>query len=289
MFTILIYFLFTPVFHIIWKRFNSIRFSTHGMSCYFKIVNKWRESESVCFKMLSNSLFRLTWIIIIKLKRLMMPNAFWSILCNNAYYQNAFIFYSKISILTFIWPDQINDTRPQNLFQQSIEKDIVWAIAGGLPDKEKRVALLGSSRSFQKESTIENMKKSKINYLLTIPKSPGYTVCKTYLVFLIGVMEVLELPYIFLHTDEQMYARGLHIIWKQRILRLRIILIMGNFYQLLVFQRVLFKRYNCLDLKDCWIQEELLSGQLVKRLKWDIITVQCVYMKKDLMLLFKEE
>ena len=65
----------------------------------------------------------------------MMPNAFWYILCNNAYYQNAFIFYWKISILTFIWPDQINDTRPQNLFQQSIEKDIVWATAGGLPDK----------------------------------------------------------------------------------------------------------------------------------------------------------
>ena len=260
------------------------------MSCYFKIVNKWRESESVCFNMLSNSLFRLTWIIIIKLKRLMIPNAFWSILCNNVYCQNAFIFYWKISILTFIWTDQINDTRPQNLFQQSIEKDIVWAIAGGLPDKEKRVALLGSSRSFQKESTIENMKKSKINYLLTIPKSPGYTVCKTYLDFLIGVMEVLELPYIFLHTDEQMYARVLHIIRKQRILRSRIILIIiGNFYQFFVFQRVLFKRYNCLGSKDCWIQEELLSGQLAKRLKGDIITVQCVYMKKDLMLLFKEE
>ena len=151
------------------------------------------------------------------------------------------------------------------------------------------MALLGSSRSFQKESTIENMKKSKINYLLTIPKSPGYTVCKTYLDFLIGVMEVLELPYIFLHTDEQMYARVLHIIRKQRILRSRIILIMGNFYQFFVFQRVLFKRYNCLDSKDCWIQEELLSGQLAKRLKGDIITVQCVYMKKDLMLLFKEE
>ena len=152
------------------------------------------------------------------------------------------------------------------------------------------MALLGSSRSFQKESTIENMKKSKINYLLTIPKSPGYTVCKTYLDFLIGVMEVLELPYIFLHTDEQMYARVLHIIRKQRILRSRIILIIiGNFYQFFVFQRVLFKRYNCLGSKDCWIQEELLSGQLAKRLKGDIITVQCVYMKKDLMLLFKEE
>ena len=149
----------------------------------------------------------------------------------------------------------------------------MWAIAGGLPDKEKRVALLGSSRSFQKESTIENMRKSKINNLLTITKSPGYTVCNTYLDFLIGVMEVLELPYIFVHTDEHGYASVLHIIWKQRILYSRIILIMGNFYHLFVFQRVLFKRYNCLGLQDCWIQEELLSGQLAKRLKGDITTV----------------
>ena len=63
--------------------------------------------------------------------------------------------------------------------------------------------LLGSWKSVRKESTIENMKKSKINYLPTIPKIPEYFVCKTYLGFLIDTMEVLQLSYIFVHADEQ--------------------------------------------------------------------------------------
>ena len=53
--------------------------------------------------------------------------------------------------------------------------------------------LLGSWTSFQKETTIENMKNPKINYLPTIPKSPEYPVCETYLDFLIDTMKVLEL------------------------------------------------------------------------------------------------
>ena len=73
-----------------------------------------------------------------------------------------------------------------------IEKDIAWAVARGLPDKEKQMALLVSWKYFRKESTIENIKKPKLNYLPTIPKSLEYACCKTYLDLLIGTMEVLE-------------------------------------------------------------------------------------------------
>ena len=41
-----------------------------------------------------------------------------------------------------------------------------------------RIPLLGSWTSFQKETSIEYMKKSKINYLPTIPKSLEYPFCK---------------------------------------------------------------------------------------------------------------
>ena len=37
--------------------------------------------------------------------------------------------------------DEINNTMSKNLLQESIEKDIAWAIAGGLPDKEKQMPL----------------------------------------------------------------------------------------------------------------------------------------------------
>ena len=57
--------------------------------------------------------------------------------------------------------DQINDTMSQNLIQENIAKDIARAITRGLPDKEKLVPLLGSWPSFQKQTTIENMKTPK--------------------------------------------------------------------------------------------------------------------------------
>ena len=38
-------------------------------------------------------------------------------------------------------------------FKKRIEKDAAWAITEGLPNKEKRISLLGSWTSFQKEGT----------------------------------------------------------------------------------------------------------------------------------------
>ena len=134
-----------------------------------------------------------------------------------------------------------------------MEKDTAWAMAGGFPDKEKRMTLLGSWTSFQKETTIEYKKKSKINYLPSILKSPEYPVCKIYLHFLLDTIEVLELPYIFVQAYKQVYGRILHIIWKHRDLfnrSTKIIPIIGGFYQMHVFQRVIFNRYNCLGLQD---------------------------------------
>ena len=40
-----------------------------------------------------------------------------------------------------------------------------------------------------------------------IPESLGYPVCRTYLDFLVETIEVLELPYIFVQADEQVYTR----------------------------------------------------------------------------------
>ena len=60
----------------------------------------------------------------------------------------------------------------QNLLQERIEKDTGLTIARGLPDEKKRMPLLGSWTSFQKETE-------------------EYPVCKTYFDFLVGTMEVL--------------------------------------------------------------------------------------------------
>ena len=65
---------------------------------------------------------------------------------------------------------------------------------------------------------------------------------------------------------------------------------MDGFDQMRNFQRVLFKRELFSFYKiGLLILEELPPDQLVKHLEGVITTAQCAYIKKDLIILFKEE
>ena len=75
--------------------------------------------------------------------------------------------------------------------------------------------LLSSRTSFQQESTIRNMKKSKIKYSPTISKSPDHPVCERYLDFLLGYWSS-GIVVCKVQADEEVYIRILHIIWKYR-------------------------------------------------------------------------
>ena len=107
--------------------------------------------------------------------------------------------------------------------------------------------------TFSNRNCHREHEKSKTSYLPTIPNSREYPVCKTYLHFLVDTIEAPELPYIFLPADEQVCTRVLHIIWKYKDLYSIIIPIMDAFYQIRVFQRVLFKRYSCFRLQDWFV------------------------------------
>ena len=146
--------------------------------------------------------------------------------------------------------DEINDTMSQNLLQVSTEKNIALLIAGCLPYKEKRMPLLGSVDT-SKRNNIENMKKSKINYLLTIPKSSKYPVCERYLEFLVDFMEVLELHICKrrltgVRQDFIYYIEAHRSSFKNNSQY-------GWFPSTACFQKVLFKRYNCMGLKDWFV------------------------------------
>ena len=51
-------------------------------------------------------------------------------------------------------------------------------------------------------------------YLPVTPHPPEYPVCKEYLDLLIDMIEELEIPYIFVHSDEMVSAKLCNILWK---------------------------------------------------------------------------
>ena len=61
---------------------------------------------------------------------------------------------------------------------------------------------------------------------------------------MLDMMEDLGLGHIFAHSDEQVYARLAHIIWKDPQLYQNIVILMGGFHQLRVKQKIIHKRHS---------------------------------------------
>lgn len=96
----------------------------------------------------------------------------------------------------------------------------------------------------------------------TIPKSPLYPVFKTHLDFFSEAIEYFELPDIFAHVDEQVCARILYLLWKHKDIYSNIIPLMERFLQLHIFQRILFKRYGCLNFQDWFVDDGKIAAGL---------------------------
>eukprot|EP00794_Sanderia_malayensis_P017934 gene17934-19723_t len=131
--------------------------------------------------------------------------------------------------------ENFTDKDDRGILDQSFDKDLVWGIAGGLPQPDtgnEEYPQIGSWTAFQKQVSDVKIIKSVINYMPTIDAPPEYNVCKDYLDSMVDVMELLDAPHIFVHADEQVYARVLHLMWKHKEEYKNIIPILGGFHQL---------------------------------------------------------
>ena len=75
------------------------------------------------------------------------------------------------------------------------------------------------------------------------PHPPEYAMyrpctCEQNLDFLGEVILDLEIPYIFAHSDEAVYSKLCHILWKNSPLYTNIIVLMGGFHQLRLKQKL---------------------------------------------------
>lgn len=92
------------------------------------------------------------------------------------------------------------------------------------------------------------------------PDTPDYPVCKEYLDCLLGMIADLEIPHIFVHADEMVYAKLYHIIWKNPDLYRKIKVLMGGFHQLRVCQRLIHKRHAAKGYKQWWVDAEIIAS-----------------------------
>ena len=78
-------------------------------------------------------------------------------------------------------------------------------------------------------------------FMPVISQPPKHDVCKYYLDILNGVIKDLGLNHIFIHADQDVYAKLVQITWKHGDLYKKHIVLFGNFHVLKVRQRSIYK------------------------------------------------
>ena len=69
----------------------------------------------------------------------------------------------------------------------------------------------------------------------------------------------VEISHIYVHADEMVYSKLCHIIWKNPELYKCIVTLMGGFHQLRVKQRLIYKRSNCIGIKEWCINAGIIA------------------------------
>ena len=102
-------------------------------------------------------------------------------------------------------------------------------------------------------------------YFPITPAPPEYPICKTYLYFLLDMIEELHNPRIFVHSDEAVCSKLCHILWKNTELYKDVILLMGGFHQLRDMQKIIYKKYHCTDMRQwCFDAGTIAKGSSEK-------------------------
>ena len=152
------------------------------------------------------------------------------------------------------------DEKSRKHLDLCLKRDIAWSMAGALKSDNEELPLLGSWTPFNREVTDHLTTACIQEFLPVTPHPPEYPICKEYLDFLLEIIEELELPHIFVHSDEMVYSKLCDIVWKNPQLYKGIILLMGGFHQLRVMQRLLYKRYACRGLKDWFTDAGVIAS-----------------------------
>ena len=184
-------------------------------------------------------------------------------LCNNVGDEEAEI--ASYHIGKFVGPPLMptyeDDDSVLDELDLCFKKDVVWSAAGSLPQEfnGEELPLLGSWTAFNKAISPFTTEPCTQEYLPVTAAPPEYPVCKEYLDGLLDIMQDLEVPYIYVHSDEAVYSKLCHILWKNKELYKNLILLMGGFHQLRVRQKLLFKRHSCRGYKQWCIDSDVIA------------------------------
>ena len=112
------------------------------------------------------------------------------------------------------------------------------------PTSKDLLRPVGSWTTFMKDTAVKTT-KCMLEYLPVVHFPPKDNVIKWYLDMILQMAEDLEIGHIFVHADEAIISK----MWKYD----KLIPLMGGFHMLLVFLKIMHKKYGCLGLDQWWV------------------------------------
>ena len=111
----------------------------------------------------------------------------------------------------------------------------------------------------------DNVIKWYLEYLPVVSLPPKDNVIKWYLDMILQMADDLEIGHIFVHADKAVISKMYMIMWLQQQKYDRIIPLMGGFHLLLVYLKILYKKYGCLGSDQWWVAGGVIMEKPVKQ------------------------
>ena len=96
-----------------------------------------------------------------------------------------------------------------------------------------------------------------------------------------GLIKDLEISHIWVHTYEMVYSKLYHIIWKNPDFYKCIVILICGFHQLRVKQRLVYKRSNCIDVKEWWTNAGVIALTSAAQAMEGHLYYRCMYLYKE--------
>ena len=170
-------------------------------------------------------------------------------------------FQKKETIPSF--PDFDDKYANLTLLDIALLRDMAWAIINSIGSicvqnfkssiNVEEVKPTGFWTAFMKDTSRKNTVKCKLEYLLVIPFPPGDNIVKYYVDVIKDLAKELGLDHTFVHADEAISSKINMILWMHKYKYNKTIPLLGGFHTLLVYLKILYKKYGCLGLQDWWV------------------------------------
>ena len=91
---------------------------------------------------------------------------------------------------------------------------------------------------------------SKVEYVLLTLFPPDKNVVKYYLDMIVAFSDELGLNHVIVHGDVAINSKINMIMWLNKLMYNKILPIIGGFHTLLVYLKILYKKYGCPGFQD---------------------------------------